>query len=170
MIMEKVSRPKGLIRYVSEAELEGDKTRWVRPRPITYALLLLGVLAIFGSLLFVRTPLALDVVREAKDGAFGRTADQRVSNRYNVRLINKQSPSRTVKLSIEGLDGAELVSPVNPVVLPAEESKVVQVFVLLSPEATKKPVSRFDFLAVDTTDANIVQRSETTFIRGSVRP
>lgn len=164
-VMEKLKRPKGLVRYSSENEIEGGKTQWIRPRPILYAVGLVVVFGVFMSMLFTRVPLELDVVRDAADGVATQTADHRVSNRYNVRIINKQGPDLTVKLSIEGLDGAELVAPVNPVVIPAEDSKAVQVFVLV--DAKKgRPVTHFKFVATDVNDPNVQRQVETTFIRG----
>lgn len=164
-VMEKLKRPKGLIRYASENEIEGGKTQWIRSRPILYAVGLVAVFGVFISMLFTRVPLELDVVRDAADGVATQTADHRVSNRYNVRIINKQGPDLTVKLSIEGLDGAELVAPVNPVVIPAEDSKAVQVFVLM--DAKKgRPVTHFKFVATDVNDPNVQRQVETTFIRG----
>ena len=165
-VMEKVNRPTGLIRYTSEAELEGDKTKLVRGRPILYSIALVCILVVFSGLLYARVPLELDVVRDAKDGVASMTADKRISNRYNVRIINKQAPDMQVQLSLEGLDGAELVVPVNPLTIPAEDSKSIQVFVLASAEKLK-PVNRFKIVATDASDPNVERAIETTFIRGA---
>lgn len=165
-VMEKLDRPKGLVRYASEAELEGEKTHWLRARPILYVTAILAVFAVFVSLLSTRIPLEMDAVRDAKDGVFTQTADHRVSNRYDVRLINKEAPKMQVVLSLEGLEGAELVAPVNPVTIDAETSKTMQVFVLINPEKVKKPVTRFKIVATDANDPNVQRQVETTFIRG----
>lgn len=39
-VMEKVEKPKGLIRYASEHEIDGGSTNFIRPRTIIYSLLL----------------------------------------------------------------------------------------------------------------------------------
>ena len=95
-------------------------------------------------------------------------ADGRVSNRYKVRVINKESPEMRVTLSLEGFDDAELVSPHNPVVVPAESSEVVQVFVLVDEEKTPA-VKRFSIVATDESDSHSQRRVETTFIRAGTK-
>ena len=167
-VMERVGQPLGLIRYASEAEIEGDKTRLVRGRPIAYAVALTALFSVFMLLLFGRIPLELDVVRADKDGVASQAVDGRVSNRYKVRIINKENPQMKVSLSLEGFDEAELVSPHNPVTVPAESSEVVQVFVLVDEEKTPA-VKRFFLVASDDSDPNSQRRVETTFIRANIR-
>ena len=73
-----------------------------------------------------------------------------------------------VSLSLEGFDEAELVSPHNPVTVPAESSEVIQVFVLVDEEKTPA-VKRFFIVATDDSDPNSQRRVETTFIRANIR-
>ncbi len=166
-VMARVNQPLGLVRYASENEIEGGKTRFVRPRPIAYGLALLTIFSVFAGMLYHRVPLDFDVVRAASEGIATRTADGRVSNRYSIRIINKEAPEMKVTLSLEGLKDAELVSPVNPITVPAEDSKVVNVFVLQDPSRAP-PVERFHFVATDVDAPGVQQRVETTFIRGGV--
>lgn len=167
-VMEKLHRPLGLVRYASEAEIEGDRTRWLRPRPILYVLMLSGIFTAFTTLMLTRTALDLDVVRGTHGGVFSQTADHRVSNEYSVRVINKQSPALTVRLSVEGLEGAELVAPVNPVTIPAEDSKAFSVFVIVDPKALKTAVTHFRFVATDVDHPRTTHEISTTFIRGGL--
>ncbi len=167
-VMAKLERPLGLIRYASEAEIEGGKTRWKRPRPLLYAAAIVGAIGVFGYLAGTRMPLELDAVRARDDGGFSRTADGRISNRFEVRLINKQAPEMLVKLSLEGLDGAELVVPVNPISVPSEQSKVVSIFVLADSKTLKKAVSHFRIVATSNEDTEVVRKVETTYLRGGI--
>ena len=166
-VMEKVGQPLGLIRYASEAEIEGGETRFIRGSSLAYGF----VLAVFVSALvylFVgRIPLELDVVR-ADAGVASQTADGRISNRYKVRIINKESPAMVVNLSLEGFEEAELISPHNPVMVPAESSEVVQVFVLVDEEKTP-PVKRFSIVASDSADPRNEREVDVTFIRANLR-
>lgn len=166
-VMEKLDRPKGLVRYASEAEIEGDKTKVVRGRPLMYAIAILSVMTVFGALLTTRTALEMDVVRGRSDGAFGRATDGRVTNQYDVRLINKEAPEMHVKLSLEGFDKAELIVPKNPMTLGPTSSDVVSVFVLANGEEIG-PVHKFKIVATDVDDPNVKQQVETTFLRGGI--
>jgi cytochrome c oxidase accessory protein FixG len=166
-VMDKLNRPLGLIRYASETEIEREKTSVVRPRPILYAIATVAVMLVFAGLLSTRTALDLDVVRGRSDGAFGRATDGRVTNQYDVRLINKEAPDMQVKLSLEGFDEAELIVPVNPMTLPAATSEVVKVFVLVDEEKTG-PVHRFNIVATDVNDPDVTEQVQTTFLRGGI--
>lgn len=164
-VMDKLGRPRGLVRYVSENELEGSRTHWLRTRPAMYATAIVSVASIFAILLFGRTPLEMDAVRSSAGGVFARTADNRISNQYDVRLINKESPAKQVRLSLEGFEGAELVVPVNPMTLEAESTELIQVFVLVDGERVG-PVHHFQIVATDVEHPEISRKVETTFLRG----
>jgi cytochrome c oxidase accessory protein FixG len=166
-VMNKLGRPEGLVRYASEREIEGGKTKFVRPRPAFYAAALICLVTAFGMLLASRQPLELDAVRDSKKGAFSQSADGRVTNQYNVRLINKQAPDLTVKLSLEGFDKAELIAPTNPLTLPAETSEVTKIFVLVKADDVR-PVHHFKIVATDVNNQNVSQMVETTFLRGGI--
>ncbi len=166
-VMTKLHRPIGLVRYASEAEIKGGKTNWLRPRPIIYGVEILALAAVFFGLLSTRIPLERDVVRDTAGGVSAHTQDKRVGNLYKVRLINKENPEMTVKVTLEGFDRAELVMPVNPVVVEAESSKVIQMFVLADPEKIR-PVHRFNFVATDVHDPTVIRKVETTFLRGGI--
>ena len=73
-----------------------------------------------------------------------------------------------IALSLEGFDEAELISPHNPVIVPAESSEAIQVFVLVDEEKTPA-VKRFFVVAKDQSDPHSQRRIETTFIRANVR-
>jgi cytochrome c oxidase accessory protein FixG len=166
-VMEKLNRPLGLVRYASEAEIEGDKTQLMRGRPIMYAFATLVLMAVIGAMLTTRTALEMDVVRGRSNGAFGRAADGRVTNQYDVRLINKEAPDMQVELSLDGFDNAELIVPVNPMTLPATSNDVIKVFVLVDGEEIGS-VKKFRIVATDVNDPNVKQQVETTFLRGGI--
>ena len=166
-VMSKLDRPSGLVRYASEAEIEGDKTRLLRGRPIMYAIAILSVMTVFGALLSTRVSLDMDVIRGRANGAFGRATDGRVTNQYDVRLINKQAPDMQVELSLEGFDDAELIVPMNPMTVPATSSDVIKVFVLVDGEKIG-PVHKFKVVATDVNNPNVKQQVETTFLRGGI--
>ena len=166
-VMVKLNRPTGLVRYASEAEIEGDNTRLLRARPVMYAAAIAIVVTIFGALLSTRTALEMDVVRGRSNGAFTTAADGRVTNQYDVRLINKEAPAMQVSLALDGFDEAELIVPQNPMELGAGTSQVVKVFVLVDGEKIG-PVRKFKFVATDVDDPNVTQQIETTFIRGGI--
>lgn len=102
-IMDKVNRPRGLIRYASEEELEGRSPRWLRPRTILYAVLLLAGMGVtFGALQTVQ-PLSANVTRMT-GSPFFMTEDS-IRNQFQIRISNKSSEVQQITLNAEVPDG-----------------------------------------------------------------
>ena len=161
-VMDKVSRPRGLVGYTSLQELEGKKVRWARPRVMVYALLLTALSALFVVLLLKRSPLGLDAVRQAPGGSqnYSVTADGRISNPYLIHLVNRTRQPQTVDLSLVGFPGAELVTPRNPYVLePAEVASLTAIVV--HPRAGLAILSRFKIRAAS---GPLTLEKETNFL------
>jgi len=106
-VMEKIKRPRGLIRYDSLNGFAGQPTRWLRPRIFFYfALLLVGVTVSTWALRTVK-PASLTVTR--MQGAPYYVDAMYVRNQYMVRLINKRNEPVSFKLSlVQGPEGATL--------------------------------------------------------------
>lgn len=103
-IMDKVNRPRGLIRYASDRNLEGQKTRWIRPRSLLYtALLLLG--AGVAGFAFTNVEQVVASVTRMPGSPFYVT-ETHVRNQYQIRLINKVGTplNFTVHLQANGLE------------------------------------------------------------------
>jgi cytochrome c oxidase accessory protein FixG len=89
-IMEKVGKPKGLIRYDSFNGFAGKGHRWMRPRVYAYCLFsILGVAALVLAASIKMRPFHVTVTRT---GAVGFLVDSTsVRNVYKVRVINKRN-------------------------------------------------------------------------------
>lgn len=102
-VMDKVKRPRGLIRYDSTAGFSGARTRWLRPRIWIYLVLLsAGATAATLSLSSVR-PASLLVTR--LQGAPYFIDASSVRNQFLVRLVNKRDTPVSFTVT------AEIVSP-----------------------------------------------------------
>jgi cytochrome c oxidase accessory protein FixG len=133
-IMDRVGRPRGLIRYASEEGLAGRRTRWLRPRTFLYLALLAGGLTAAALGLTQIEPVVASVTRMA--GAPFFVGAEQIRNQYQLRLINKgTAPVRFsvaasgpagVQLAVAGLDGGEPLAPL--------EERVVTLL-LLTPRA-----------------------------------
>ncbi|NDY91469.1 cytochrome c oxidase accessory protein CcoG [Ideonella livida] len=109
-VMDKLQRPRGLIRYATEAGMadgwtEGAMWRRVwRPRVLVYAALL-AVLG--GALLWQashRPALRVNLIKDR--AALGRlTEDGQVENLYRVQVMNLRERAQTLTLSAGGLPG-----------------------------------------------------------------
>jgi cytochrome c oxidase accessory protein FixG len=102
-VMDKVARPRGLIRTASLNQLEGKPSRVARPRLFIYAILA-GVTALaFVASVALRTPFEANVLRPV--GVPWALEGTRVRNQVQVHLVNKRSDARRYQLTIVGPDG-----------------------------------------------------------------
>lgn len=128
-VMDKVSRPRGLIRYDSLRGLRGEKKRVLRPRIYLYTVLLV-IGAVVASFAFrSREPFEANVVRLAgmpytREGGV-------IRNSFELHLVNKEA--EPVTFDIEASDGADLafVIPMRSVTIEALGSRRVPVFVTM---------------------------------------
>lgn len=100
-IMDKISRPKGLIRYSCQEAIEGLPHRVFRPRLIIYPLLLLVAVSAFIYVLSHRAPVDITVLRNM-GSPFNLTPDGHVQNTMLFKLVNRESES--AEYTIEILD------------------------------------------------------------------
>ena len=108
-IMEKVNKPKGLIRYLSLKEMKGGSLPpWFkRPRVITYsAIFLLSTLGIFYGLMTI-PPIELSVVHE-RQPLFMRMSDGSIQNKYTIKAVNKTEQDIQAEIQVDGISGLRL--------------------------------------------------------------
>lgn len=115
-VMDKVGRPRGLIRYASLDEIEGRPTKRMlsRPRVWVYTLILTGALSgiIYG--LTSLAPLELKVLHE-RAPLFVLLSDGSIQNKYTLKILNKTPESVAVTISVAGHDEMTLVGADTPV-------------------------------------------------------
>ena len=127
-VMTKVGRPRGLVRYDSLTAFAGGVTRWLRPRTLAYAVLMLAGAAVATWALSTVQPANFGITRMTGAPYFVDT--HAVRNQFLIRLVNKRNvPARfTVTLSgapvavvqngfDEGLEVAPMAEVVRPIIL-----------------------------------------------------
>lgn len=109
-VMDKVSRPKGLVRYTTQAALaEGlgraqIARRLLRPRVLVYTFILLSIVMGLAISLALRTPYKVDIMRDR--GAMARmVAPGVLENVYRVQIMNATEQVQSFTLKATGLDG-----------------------------------------------------------------
>jgi cytochrome c oxidase accessory protein FixG len=126
-VMDKVGRPRGLIRYASLNGIEkGEKLR-VTPRIIGYCVLLLVLCAGLVSLLLTRSDVDATLLR-APGGLFQDAGDGKISNLYLLKLINKTRKPMPVALKLEQMPGTLTVLG-GELLLPAEQQTDASVLI-----------------------------------------
>ncbi|MEO8524847.1 MAG: cytochrome c oxidase accessory protein CcoG [Caldimonas sp.] len=140
-VMDKMSYPRGLIRYATQNGIDKKWSRremWrhvARPRVLVYSAILLVIGTAFVASLALRSPFKADVVRDR--GALARQVeDGRIENVYRVQLMNGTEEAQRFHIEVEGLPGATLDHWQDVEVGPTE-ARWVPVAVQIPPEAAR---------------------------------
>jgi cytochrome c oxidase accessory protein FixG len=98
-VMEKVGLPKGLIRYSSQAALDGEPTRVVRPRVMLYGAVIAILAATFVTLLILKPSFDVSMLR-AMGRPFVISDTGEVENTFRLIVTNRSPAQRRYSLSV----------------------------------------------------------------------
>jgi cytochrome c oxidase accessory protein FixG len=98
-IMDKMNYPKGLIRYSSEREQQGEKRKLFRPLVLAYGAALLATIALLVFSLESRAPLALSVAKDRQLYKIDKTG--RTLNLYILKITNKTQQPQDYQVVLE---------------------------------------------------------------------
>ena len=119
-VMDKMSYPKGLIRYTTENTLKGKRTHIIRPRMVVYALILIGItIGAFYSIL-TRSPIGMDVIRD-RNSLYRETNQGLIENVYIIKLLNMDKMDHTYTLTAEGINELILKKDASEIVVKSGE-------------------------------------------------
>jgi len=131
-VMDKIARPRGLIRYASPNGIEKGERLRVTPRLIGYCVILcllgLGLTALLVTRKYIDTSLL-----RAPGALFQATTDGKISNLYLLKLTNKTRNQIPVELKLQELEGSLTVLG-GQLNLPAEKQTQASVLVELAPD------------------------------------
>ena len=115
-VMEKVGRPKGLIRYASLDELEGKPTKPMlrRPRVWVYSAILIAALSGIVYGLTSLDPIQLKILHE-RAPLFVTLSDGSIQNKYTLKILNKLNEDLSLKISASGPESMKLIGADQPV-------------------------------------------------------
>ena len=132
-VMEKIGKPRGLVRYTSQAELASGESRFIRPRLVVYTAILL---IMFGTLAFsLAGKSSADVTILRGLGApFSVLPSGEVSNQIRIKIANRSDQERSYTFELVDSNGLTLVAPENPLVVAAGDSQMTAAFITTRPE------------------------------------
>ncbi|GAB3402617.1 cytochrome c oxidase accessory protein CcoG [Massilia agilis] len=167
-VMDKIEKPRGLIRYATEHALVNGLTnkqaakRVFRPRVLIYTGLLGLIITAFFGTLALRTPLKMDVIRDR--GSMGREVeDDQIENVYRLQIMNTGESSHRFKLKVEGLEGAKVVE--NDVIeVPGATTRGVAVRVRVPEHAGKHGSNKIEFELTGIDDPSLHVEEKAVFI------
>jgi len=104
-IMDRIHKPRGLIRYTSELSIARKEKFMVTPRIVGYSVLLGVLMTALTALLVMRSDVETTVLR-TPGMLYQDRGDGTVSNLYNIKIVNKTFDTLPVRIELEGIQGA----------------------------------------------------------------
>jgi cytochrome c oxidase accessory protein FixG len=161
-VMEKMNYPIGLISYTTEKNLEGKKSKILRPRTLGYAIALLGMIIAFSVKLGLRSEVQVDVIRD-RGALFQTNARGFVENSYTLQVMNMSNQTRTFDISVSGPDSIELTSKKQVTLSPSELLSLPAV-VEVNPEKMTERNYDINFRVQAVGEADVAAESESRFL------
>ena len=162
-IMAKVNRPKGLIAYDTDKNMErrlrgeAQQMKLLRPRTIFYGTVFVIVLTIMLVTLSMRATMEVNVLRD-RTPPFVQLSDGSIRNAYTVKIVNKANTEREFVVTLTGVDDIQMESIGETVVDGAlrvsvlgDDVRSIRVLATLPPGGQRRPSMPVDFVvrAVD---------------------
>ncbi|MEX0813497.1 MAG: cytochrome c oxidase accessory protein CcoG [Chitinophagales bacterium] len=114
-VMDKIDKPRGLIRYASYNNIAEKKPFAWSPRMLGYTGVLIVLLFVLTGALLTRTSVETTLLR-APGTLFRESSEGNISNIYTLQMVNKTSQTFEVELKLEGIDGKVTVAGGTPLV------------------------------------------------------
>jgi len=130
-VMDKIGKPRGLIRYSSMDEIEGKKVQafYKRPRVLIYAgIVLFSLVGIIYGLASLGT-FDLKVLHE-RQPLFVLMSSGDIQNKYELKILNKTDKPIHINISARGIDGMTSKGLKDNLVLPPSHLTSLTVFIL----------------------------------------
>jgi cytochrome c oxidase accessory protein FixG len=128
-IMDRVGKPRGLIRYTTRDQLEGRPTKLLRPRVILYPAALVATLGLLAYSLGNQRDADVTILRGI-GAPYTIDADDRVVNQIRVRVTNRGSVPRRYTIELLGAGDARVIAPENPLPVAAGELRTTSLFIV----------------------------------------
>ncbi len=163
-VMEKIGRPKGLIRYASMDEMEGKKQLplFKRPRVLIYLSIL--TLAVGGIIYGVTHLGAIEVkVLHGRSPLFVQRSDGTIQNKYDVKVLNKTANDIPVKITAEGIEGMIVKGTEDTVIAKKGNTGSYIVFINAPAENIKSERTPIIFKIVNQDDPTQTSSYESMF-------
>ncbi len=163
-IMDKINKPRGLVRFDSSRGFETGKSRLLRPRFFIYAAITLALAALFVMRASSREPFEVTVLRS--QGLPFTIENGVIRNLYTLQLRNKTDETHVYKMApaagtLAGIAGVEYLIPQDRIELPRLADRELTVFVSM-PMANYTDTQDFAFTVTDSV-SGIAQDIKVSF-------
>lgn len=160
-VMVKVNRPKKLIKYASLNGIENKSKFKVTPRIILYSVILFVLIGILGYLLSVRTEYSVNILR-TPGMLFQEQPNGKVSNVYDLNIVNKTFHETPVQIKLESPANGELKLVGNDIVLKSQQIVDTKFLVLLEKASLNRMNTLIEIGVYD--GKKLIKKVKTSFL------
>lgn len=162
-VMDRIDKPRGLIRYTTENALAGGRHQVLRPRLIGYGVVISLLSLAFVWALYSRVPLQVDILRD-RNQLYRLTSLGEVENSYRLELLNKDQHSHRYRVTLEAPEGLKLVHGEMTVTLEGGQHRSLPVTVSYDPYVADLDSRTIWFRVQDLDVPDLEVRHESRFI------
>jgi len=164
-VMDKIDKPRGLIRYESIDALEGKNVAPLFKRPRVLVYMSIMVLAFVGIIYGLMNISGLDIkVLHERQPLFVTLSDGSVQNKYELKILNKTHDELRVMVTTEGLDGVMLVGAEEPFLVRPGKVTPYTVYLRLPRRQLEEPTVPVYFKLVGVEKPELNSTYESMFI------
>jgi cytochrome c oxidase accessory protein FixG len=160
-VMDKIGRPRGLIRYASLNGIEKGQPLRFTARMKLYATMLTGLVILFLALVFTRAEVETLFLR-APGSLFQAAPDGRISNLYTAKIVNKSNRDLPIQFRLLNHGGRVVVLGAASFIAPKEKVSQTSVLIELGPTDRQGPTTQLE-LGVYSGD-KLLETVKTAFI------
>lgn len=142
-VMDKIGKPRGLIRYASENAIAEGKPLRFTGRMKLYTGLCLTFVILISALLYTRKDIGATIIRTPGMLYQERGADS-ISNLYNIKLVNKTVSNIPLEIKLEAMNGEIQIIGGSHINIAKEGQGAGSFFVILPREKIHKRKTEID--------------------------
>ena len=161
-VMERLGKPKGLVRYATENVLEGQTYHFMRPRLIGYALAVLVIAGYIGIQLFARVPIEVDLIRD-RQTLFRDLGQGVIENTYHLKVSNKSQAAITISVNLNDVEDYQYIG--QQLLEIAPNATVEQMLrIRIHTDNLHSPKTDITFAVKSVNDESIQMQQESRFL------
>lgn len=156
-VMDKIGRPRGLIRYSSQEALETGRSRLLRPRVIVYPLILAVLMIAFAIVLSGKSQAEVALLRTNATTLFHTLESGEITNDARLRITNRTE--KPVLYSVKVIEPAGMTARLVDANRAIDPEETVSInLVLLAPPQIFKDTTQQIVVEITGDDGFVTQR------------
>jgi cytochrome c oxidase accessory protein FixG len=162
-VMDKIKRPRGLIRFASSNNILRGETQRFTKRMALYSVVLAGLISLFLYLVFTRADVETTLLR-APGSLFQQLPDGRIENIYTLKVVNKTLRDIPTELKLLNVPGQLTLMGGGDLTVEGAKLAQTSVLVALERSALTGPNTRLQIGVYHKQTGKLLETVTTSFV------